>query len=232
MTKYVGTKTLEVLEGAENYNRWISERLRPYIQSPALEIGAGTGNISEKFLNFQNITLTDLDSNLVEILRNKFAKRKNASFETLDISKSFSAVKNKYKTVYSVNVLEHIRDDENALRNMYKHLDKYGKVVLLVPAKKSAYTSIDKKLGHFRRYEKSEIAKKMKKAGFKNITAEYFNMLGLASWYLRDKIDSKNSHLKPSHVKAFDWIVPVLMKVEPKQGLPFGISLIVVGERK
>jgi ubiquinone/menaquinone biosynthesis C-methylase UbiE len=232
MSKYKGIKTLEVLEGADNYNKWIAQRVKSYLNSPALEIGAGTGNISEWMTGLKSLTLTDIDNRLVNHLKKKFSGQKNITVEPLDVSAKFNSVKFKFKSLYSVNVLEHIEDEPRALENMNRLLEKKGKIVILVPAKKSAFTQLDKQLGHFRRYEKEELAEKMSKAGFTNLKIEYFNIIGLISWYLRDKIDGKNSNLKPSHVKAFDWIVPFLMKFEPKKGLPLGISLIAVGTKK
>lgn len=111
-------------------------------------------------------------------------------------------VKNMFKSAYSVNVLKHIKDHLVSLRNMYILLEQFGKVVLLVPAKKSAHTEIDKQLGHFRRYEKKELRDKLRKAGFKNIKIGNFNILGLLGWFVRrEKIDEDNSTLKPLHEK-------------------------------
>lgn len=230
--KYKGTKTLEVLEGADNYNRWIADRIRKHINSPALEIGAGTGNISEELLKVNDLTLTDNDPELLKILGEKFSSNKKVRIEQLDISKDFSKVKNRFKTVYSVNVLEHIKDDRKALINMHKLLEIGGRVVVLVPANKRVFSYLDRQLGHYRRYEKKELWEKLNRAGFEDIKINFFNIAGLLSWYVRDKIDRKNSHLNPSHVRAFDWIVPILEKIEPKENLPAGISLIAVGVKK
>jgi SAM-dependent methyltransferase len=229
---YAGVKTLEVLEGADNYNAWIASRILPYIQSPALEIGAGTGNISDFLSSVEDLTLTDIDESLVEHLKERFKGKKNVSSEVFDISKTLHKISNKFKTVYSVNVLEHIEDDVLALRNMNRLLEKDGRVVLLVPAKKIAYKTLDKHLGHFRRYEKKDLEKKIKDAGFNVEYIGYFNTVGLASWILRDLISAgHHAHLKPSQVKLFDAIVPVLRRIEPKSNLPFGISLIAVGKK-
>ncbi len=231
MSSYKGTKTLEVLEGADNYNAWIAARLRPHIKSPVLEVGAGTGNISSFFTNHKDLTLTDIDESLVKYLSAKFKSKKNVHAEVFDISRSLSKVKNQFKTVFSVNVLEHIKDDNLALINMNKLLVKNGKLVVLVPAKKNAFKSLDKHLGHYRRYEKKELALKIKKAGFEVESIEYFNVLGLLSWIIRDFISGGHPHLKPDQVKLFDFFVPILKAIEPSIGLPFGISLIAVGKK-
>lgn len=228
---YKAVKTLEVLEGADNYNSWIASRIRPYIKSPALEIGAGIGNISDFLSSIADLTLSDIDESLVNHLKRKFRNKKNIKSEVFDISKDIHKVSNRFRTVYSVNVLEHIEDDAFALRNMLKLLEKGGRVVVLVPAKKRAYKALDKHLGHFRRYEKEELSRKIQTAGFELEYISYFNSLGLLSWVIRDYIGGNQSHLKPAHVKFFDAIVPVLRRIEPKSNLPFGISLIAVGKK-
>lgn len=231
MKKYQGTLTLEVLEGADNYNNWIASRIKPFIKSPALEIGAGTGNISAYFSNIKNLTLTDVDPNLSKKLLKKFTDKKNINIETLNIESKFTKVKNKFNSVFLVNVLEHIKNDQLALSNINSLLERKGRVSILVPAKKFAYNNLDKSLGHVRRYEKKELREKLEKGGFKIIYLEYFNIIGLLSWMIRDKITKNEDHLKPYQVKMFDVFVPFLSLIEPKKGLPVGISLIAVGEK-
>lgn len=231
MAKYKSVKTLEILEGADNYNSWIASRVGQFIKSPVLEIGAGTGNISEYFTKSEDIVLTDNDEKLVKYLGERFAGKKNVSVEVLDISKQFVKVLHKFASVYAINVLEHIENDSIALSNINRLLSSNGKVVILVPAKKFAFTKLDKSLGHFRRYEKLELKEKMERAGFAIEYIEYFNIVGLISWLLRTRLTRKHSELKSSHVKLFDLIVPLLRIIEPKRGLPAGISLIAVGKK-
>lgn len=232
MIKYRGIKTLEVLEGADNYNKWIINRISRYIKSPALEIGAGTGNISNSFLNLKSLVITDIDEGLVLDLQRKFKDKKNVSVKQLNIEKNNWKETSKFKSIYCVNVLEHIKDDKTALKNMFNLLQKNGKLVMLVPAKKFAYNKLDKNLGHYRRYEKKQLIKDIEESGFKVKSIEYFNLVGLLSWMIRDKISNNHSQLRPYQVKIFDSIVPILKKIEPKKNLPVGISLIVVAERK
>lgn len=232
MTKYKGTKTLEVLEGADNYNNWIASSLRPYVKSPALEIGAGTGNISEYFKDIKELVLSDNDSQLVKKLGEKFKENKNISVETLDIAENFGKVKHQFKTIFAINVLEHIKDDAKALRNMHMLLEQGGRIVLLVPAKKFAFTDLDKNLGHFRRYEKIELQEKIKNAGFEAEKIVFFNFLGLLSWLVRDRVSRGETHLNKSHVRLFDFFVPILRIIEPKSSLFMGISLIVIAKKK
>ncbi len=231
MAKYKSKKTLEILEGADNYNSWIASRIKKFIKSPTLEIGAGTGNISEYFTDLKELVLSDNDKLLIKYLSNKFQKQKNVNAEFFDITKKSERMAKNYSAIYAINVLEHIKDDQSALVNIHALLKSSGNIVILVPAKKFAYTKLDKNLGHYRRYEKKELREKLERAGFTITYLEYFNFLGLLSWIIRTKVTRTHSELKSSHVRLFDLIVPLLRRIEPQRGLPIGISLIAVGKK-
>lgn len=229
---YSGIQTLEVLEGADRYNSWIAESIMPYISSPVLEVGSGTGNISQHFLSKDPLYVTDSDNGLVKKLKEKFKGRKGVFVDYLDITQNQQGkLLSFFATIFAVNVLEHIDNDERALNNMSSLLRKNGRIVLLVPAKKRAYTRLDKVLGHHRRYEMSELREKLIRAGFAVEKIYYFNFLGLLSWVVRDRFERKNFHLKPYQIGLFDLSVPILKKIESVVSVPIGISLIVVGRK-
>lgn len=233
MTKYKGTSTLEVLEGADNYNQWIAETVRKSIASPALEIGAGTGNISQHFKDIKSFTITDIDPALVKELKKRFGKVNTFSYAVVDIeNQTPKRFVGSFSSIFGVNVLEHIKDDKKALKNIHALLKKNGKLILLVPAKQFAYTRLDKELGHYRRYEKESLTKNLEAAGFAVNEIFYFNIVGLLSWIIRDKVERKNIYLKPYQIALFDSIVPILKTIESVIRLPIGISLIVYASKK
>ncbi|HSW97485.1 MAG TPA: class I SAM-dependent methyltransferase [Candidatus Saccharimonadales bacterium] len=229
MIKYQGLSTLEILEVAKNYNKWIAEQCLQHIKSPLLEVGSGTGNISKFFLSKKGVTLSDIDAGLVKTLKKKFSQ-KSVSIQKIDISKKLTK-RNKYQTIVAINVLEHIQDDKKAIKNMHALLQKGGKIILLVPAKKFAYTEFDRLLGHHRRYEKEKLKKLTEKSGFITEKIYYFNFVGLWSWILRSKMEKSHS-LKPYQVAIFDKIVPYLKVIEKVIPVPVGVSLILVGVKK
>lgn len=233
MIKYQGLPTLEVLEGADRYNRWIAESIMPYISSPVLEVGSGTGNISQHFLSKGHLYITDSDNGLVKKLKEKFKEKKGVFVEYLDITQiPQGKLRSYFATIFAVNVLEHIDNDDGALKNMSSLLRKNGRIVLLVPAKKRAYTRLDKVLGHRRRYEMSELREKLIRAGFAVEKIYYFNFLGILSWIIRDKFERKNFHLKPYQIAAFDMVVPILKRLEKYIRMPLGISLVAIARKK
>lgn len=231
--KYQGISTLEVLVEAKNYNKWIADQIGKHVKGKTLEIGAGTGNLSQFFTHHKNLHLSEYDQALVKELQKKFALKKQIVVNQLDITKKPSAKFIKqFNTIYAINVLEHIEDDAKAFKNINQMLDKNGKLLLLVPAKKIAYTKLDKELGHFRRYEKEELKTKLEKAGFTIDELYFFNIVGLVSWIIRNKIKRSNVELKPYHIRLFDSIVPLLRVIENKIKMPVGISLIAIASKK
>lgn len=232
MIKYQGLSTLEVLKEAKNYNKWIADSILVHLSSPVLEIGAGTGNLTKYFLDKKTYFITDNDQGLVKNLKLTFKQNSNVRVRFLDIvEKPPSQFISYFSTVFGINVLEHIKDDNKALKNIRSVLKINGKLILLVPAKKKAYTRLDKELGHFRRYEKKELIDILENTGYRIEKIYYFNIVGLISWYLRDKVKRNNIHLKPYHISLFDKIVPTLRIMERYVKIPVGISLIVVARK-
>ena len=230
--KYQGISTLEVLIEAKNYNQWIADAIKSYASGRILEIGAGTGNLTSYFIQKKPLYVTEIDKELVMLLKKKFAKEKDIFIERLDITikppKKFIGF---FSTVFAVNVLEHIQDDRLALKNIAQILKTNGKLLLLIPAKKNAYTKLDHELGHYRRYEKKEIINKLEETGYLVQKIYFFNIVGLLSWTIRDKVKRRDINLKPYHIKIFDSVVPLLRKIESIIPIPMGISLIVIAKK-
>ena len=68
--------------------------------------------------------------------------------------------------VVLLNVLEHVRDDAEAVRQIYRTLKPGGLIVLEVPAGPHLFDVYDKTLMHFRRYSLRSISEVLQSAGF------------------------------------------------------------------
>lgn len=71
--------------------------------------------------------------------------------------------------IVSANLLEHVPDDEGALREMRRVLRPGGRAVIVVPAAPGTYDYYDRFLGHERRYGRGELAAKARAAGLELI---------------------------------------------------------------
>jgi len=67
----------------------------------------------------------------------------------------------RYDFIIALEVLEHVKEDEAMLANINTCLKKKGLLIFSVPAHKSKWGENDLWAGHYRRYEKNEIAEKL-----------------------------------------------------------------------
>jgi SAM-dependent methyltransferase len=72
-----------------------------------------------------------------------------------------------------LNVLEHIEDDEAAVRQVARILKPGGVAVVEVPAGPRLYDAYDKYLRHFRRYELKEVSQLLERAGLTVVTESH-----------------------------------------------------------
>src|SRR2546422_815647 len=72
----VGAATLERMAAAPRYNRWMFDRLRPWVGRRVLEIGAGIGNMSALLVDRERVVLTDTERYYLDRLRQRFGPRR------------------------------------------------------------------------------------------------------------------------------------------------------------
>ena len=129
-----------------------------------------------------------------------------------------------------LNVLEHIREDEVELRKFAKLLaPRKGTLCLFVPARPEIYAPIDKDFGHFRRYTRGELRRKLVDAGFHIERLHYFNCVGYFAWWLNFCV-LKKREFEVAKVRAFDRVIfPVVHGLESRMVRPpFGQSLMAI----
>jgi SAM-dependent methyltransferase len=82
----------------------------------------------------------------------------------------------KYEALVAFEVLEHIQDDQLALRKWREWLAPGGRVVLSVPAKQDRFGPIDTAVGHYRRYEKQDLMRLMTESGLMDVEILSYGM--------------------------------------------------------
>jgi SAM-dependent methyltransferase len=196
-----------------------------------LEIGSGIGNITKFLLGRDLVIATDVEPKYLALLKNTFGKYKKFMVERLHLP---GAEIERYRSyhidsVICFNVLEHIERDETALRNIFDLLEPGGRFLLLVPSHPWLYGSLDQHLGHRRRYRKKELRSKLEAQGFRVIYLKYFNRIGVLGWFLNSRI-LRRKRLSPFQLRIYNLFVPIF-KLETFFPLPFGTSLLAVGEK-
>ncbi|MCK4326670.1 class I SAM-dependent methyltransferase, partial [bacterium] len=183
-------KNLNAMSLAPNYNNWIFSNIKPYIGQRILEVGCGIGNMTQFFIDREKVISIDISDECLDIIKDRFSQETNFQALNYDVSSDKVLELNRHRidTIICINVLEHIRDDSKALRNMYQILNNKGKLILLVPAFERLYGTIDQTNRHYRRYEKIELKRRLLKCGFIIHEESYLNLLGIPVWILHGKI--------------------------------------------
>ena len=233
----VSFKTLCVIKNAENFNRWMYGTIRPYCSGEILEIGSGLCNISQFFLKEgYQITLSDIRNNYCKELRDKFSAFSNLrEIIRLDIihsdfEKAYRSYFFKYDTVFALNVIEHIKDDDLAISNCYNLLKSNGKLIILVPAYPQLYNKFDKGLQHYRRYTKKSLNKLIIKNKFRIIRSQYFNAAGILGWFVSGKL-LKNKTIPECQMNLYDNLVPIFRIIDRLLLNQVGLSVISIAQK-
>lgn len=231
----VGLHTLEVIAKADRFNRWMFDQFKDQLKGEILEIGSGIGNISQLVIEEgHSITLSDYNEEYCDFLKNKFSQNANVkeilSIDLVhpDFPNKYFTYKEKFDTIFLLNVIEHIKDDLVAIKNCKYLLKKDGHVVLLAPAYSWLYSSFDKQLGHLRRYSLKSLKELLKKNEFNILSGSHFNFAGIAGWFLFGKLFNKKM-LGSSEMSAFNKIVPLAKVIDNVFLKKIGLSVVVKG---
>ncbi|MCS7040616.1 MAG: class I SAM-dependent methyltransferase, partial [Caldilineales bacterium] len=136
----------------------------------------------------------------------------------------------RFDTVFSLNVFEHIEDDRLAMHNAARVLQPGGHLILIVPAHMALYGSIDRAIGHYRRYDKQMIFTLFQQARLQTVLQKYINALGAFGWWINGRLRQQTT--PPSgQLRLFNILVPALKRIERVLPPPFGISLLAVGRK-
>ena len=234
----VGAATLTVISKADKFNRWMYETIKPFLKGEILEVGSGIGNIS-KFLIPGELPVTLSDYNLLyrDHLQKKYGHHKNVvSVISIDLQdpafeQQYIRFKEKFDTIFMLNVIEHLANDVRAAENCRFMLRTDGHLIILAPAYQFLYCHLDRELGHNRRYTLKRLSKIVLMAGLTILKKQYFNSLGIAGWLVSGKI-FRTRKLGKNEMSAFNKLVPVAKLCDKIIFNKAGLSAIVIAQKK
>lgn len=229
----VGEETLRRISRMKKFNWLIYNMIESQLGERVVEAGCGNGNISQYLIHKDLLIGIDIDADFVKKLNEKYSYLDGAKFICSDLQ--FLDVgeikKHNPDSIVSINVLEHVDDDEKAIQNFHKILGSNGKIILIVPAMHYLYCNLDKNLGHKRRYDKNQLRHLLEKNGFEIEKINYFNFFGVFGWFFSGHI-LRNSILPSGQLMIYEYLVPIFKAIEKIIGPPIGLSLFVTAKKK
>ena len=233
---YSGDENLDAMSGMVNYNNWVYSHVAPYLGENVLEAGCGNGNITKFILQSSGIKRyagVDMSAAYCEKLKRRFPAKPgiDINFYALDLmDPNLFHLGASFDSIACLNVLEHIENDGLVLERFRSMLADNGKLILQVPAFQTLYGTIDKIDGHYRRYTRQTLTRKVREAGLKAVSAFYFNAFGVFAWLWHGKILKLKKH-PPSELSMWDKAVPLFRRIESFRRPPFGLSVFLIAEK-
>jgi SAM-dependent methyltransferase len=228
-------------------NRIIQFLLKKYLFSinnkklSFLEVGCGTGYVLKGLSAFSELRLVGADIYLEGL---KYAKLRLPEVSFIQLDASHLPFENEFDAVGIFDVLEHLENDADVIKNIHRALNLTGYLFITVPQHKFMWSKVDERSCHKRRYSRAELEAILNTSGF-NI--EYigsflfilFPVMLMSRWLQGRSNVTSHSH----SFNEFDLSSPInacleiIMKVEEllvRMGisLPFGGSLVVVCKKE
>jgi len=196
-----------------------------------LNIGCGTGG-TIGVLKKHACKLTNVDVSKVAI---KFTKRAGHEALLVDgVNLPFTS--DEFDLIVAFDVLEHIKSDEQALKEWMRVLKKGGDFLVSVPAFQWLWSGHDVSLDHFRRYTAASLRLKAENAGFRTIRSGYMIMFSfplvagfrMISKFKRQSITDESSYVNIS--KPINHIFISMLRLEANLQryvrMPIGTSVL------
>ena len=226
MNDYTGTENLEVMAEAVNYNRFLLSLIRAQARpgDRIADIGAGIGTFARALASEgHDITCVEPDPGQSRVIVDA----------GLPVVADAAALTDEgFDFIYSLNVLEHIDDDDAAAATWVRKLKPGGRMLIYVPAFQMLYSSMDRQVGHCRRYRRRSLAEVMRHAGLRVDRVRYADSAGFFATLAFKAVGNDSGAIDKRALVTFDRLVFPLSRLADK-GLDriLGKNVVLTGVR-
>ena len=220
---FIGAENLELMENAVRYTSYVGRLVASAIPANGriLEFGAGSGSQTSHVMSPDpRLTCVEINPELQNILRSRGYLAASSLDEVPPLTLA---------CVYSINCLEHIEDDAAALRTIHGLLQDKGTLVLYVPALQVLFSSMDKHVGHHRRYERKKLVDLVSSQGFNVVESRYVDSVGVLPSMLYKLIPNSSGEPSVRNLKLYDAILfPISLMLDRFFSKVLGKNLFLI----
>ena len=227
-----GRAFLNNLTGTPQYLSWMTQVLRPHVGDTVLELGSGIGNIAARLMTRRlRYVAAEKDPLYLHALRNRFLRTPNVSVVKLDPEQQcdFRNLEETFDTILCLNVLEYVLDPGAVIESAATALRPGGSILILAPQSQALFGSLDKTLGHRRRFSRAELRELLAQRGFAVDRTYQLNKIGMPGWWFSARI-LRRKQISKVMLKLFDKTVWIWRRIDRVLPWP-GLSLIVLAKR-
>jgi SAM-dependent methyltransferase len=216
---------------------WALQRYFPNAKN-FLEIGCGTGFVLSGIREvFPKLILSGSEI-FSEGLN--FAAERLPGVELLQMDARRIPFREEFDVIGAFDVLEHVKEDEKVLEQMYQATRARGGIMLTVPQHSFLWSDADEYARHVRRYSARDLRVKVERAGFEVLRVTSFVSLLLPLMLIsRLKLRSKQSYDPSAEItlsRPVNAIFEQILAVERAMirlgvSFPIGGSLLLIGRR-
>jgi glycosyltransferase involved in cell wall biosynthesis len=227
-----GRGALNNITGTPQYLDWVASIVRPHLGDTVLEFGSGMGNLTGRLMGKrQQYIAAERDPLYLHALRNRFLRTPNVEVAAIDPEDpaDLRQLRSEAETVLCINVLEYLEKPAEALRNMAACVQPGGKLLILAPHGRGLYGSVDRTLGHKRRFTAHDLRELLHGVGLQVEQIQTINKIGTPVWWTFSKTLNKSQLGKPT-LKIFDKTVWLWRRLDPL--MPWGGLSVIASARK
>lgn len=219
------------------YYEWTLRLFGDRFDEPLADAGAGSGHFSSLLAQSgQKLVLLEGGTENLETLRDRFSMSENVSIVDCDLMQCESVLREHgVRSIFTLDVLEHLPDDKAALRQFYDALPSGGQLFIKVPALQWLYGPMDEASGHYRRYTKTALRRVVEASGFMVDQCFYMNLAGVAPYFLKSKVLKRRSNFSRTfslkQIAMIRRIMPWLQIMDRMTGPPIGLSVVCIARR-
>lgn len=223
---------LDALAEARNYYAWVLRQFEPFIGPQMIEVGAGIGTFSEfilSVLRVEKLVAIEPAANTLPHLKKRFASNPRVEVRAGYLSDNLTGLRG--DALVAVNVMEHVPDDDQFLRDAFTAIRPGGHLLLFVPALPAIFGTLDVAFEHHRRYTRTSLRAVIEGAGWKPVRVSYMNLPGIAAWFMAGRVLRKTS-IATKDAKTYDrLVVPWLSRLESMVEPPIGSNLVAIARK-
>lgn len=224
--KYEGEENLNIMKWATNYNKWLVDMICSSAKDKdnILDFGSGDGFFAKSVSQQQNKEVI-----CIEPADNLHKYYEKEPYRSLAECRNYSI-----DCIYSLNVLEHIENDKEIINDFYRVLSPHGTVFLYLPAFPCLWSSMDKLVGHYRRYTKKDVKRLFDSEKWKIEEICYADFCGWFMTMLFKLIGSKSGKIKGNEIRIYDkYIFPLSLLLDKiTKGKLMGKNIIIKATKR